>query len=229
MRSEKLTGSAKVNLIDVIRADIVRGRLRPGEKLSAAAIAETHDASLTVVREALNRLTGEQLVSSEPQIGFSVRPASYDDFVDLLDQRVMLENIALRRCMAAASVDWQAEVLAAHHRLARTPMLDPADPGELNPVWLERHELFHDTVLRGCGSRRLFESIRRLSFEADIYYRAFLPATGRDESSMVAEHETLTTAILNGDVDGAVALLTTHQEKTRDEMLPLLAALEQTA
>lgn len=225
MRSERANGTAKVNLVEVIRADIVRGRLRPGEKLSAASLAETHDASLTVVREALNRLAGEQLVNFEPQIGFSVRPVSYDDFVDLLDQRIMLENIALRRCMTKASVDWQAEVLAAHHKLARTAMIDPDDATELNPLWLERHDAFHQTVLQGCGSRRLYQSILRLSFEAEIYYRALLPVAGRDDN-MVAEHEKLVSAILSGDIDEAISVLTSHQEKTRDVLLPLLELLE---
>ncbi|MDE1180508.1 GntR family transcriptional regulator [Paraburkholderia sp.] len=225
MRTERANGAAKVNLVEVIRADIVRGRLRPGEKLSAAALAETHEASLTVVREALNRLAGEQLVNFEPQIGFSVRPVSYEDFVDLMDQRILLENVALRRCMATASVDWQAEVLASHHKLSCTPMIDPDDATELNPLWLERHDAFHSTVLQGCGSRRLYQAVLRLSHEAEVYYRALLPVSGRDDG-MVAEHEKLVAAILGGDVDEAIALLTAHQEKTRDELLPLLALLE---
>ena len=41
-----------------IRADILAGRARPGERLRLAALAERHGVSLSVVREALTRLSG---------------------------------------------------------------------------------------------------------------------------------------------------------------------------
>jgi DNA-binding GntR family transcriptional regulator len=221
MRLAKEESIAKSTLVEVLREDIVRGRLQPGQRLKAASLAKNHEASLTVVREALNRLAGEQLVDFEPQMGFAVRRLSVEDLCDLVDQRVVFESIALRRCMASASVEWQSEVLAAHHRLARTPMIEPGKNSELNVQWIERHDEFHSVVLQACGSARLFRTIRQMAQEAQIYHRALLPVVSRDEE-MEQEHAQLVNAILEGDSDQAIRILAQHQEKTRDVMLPLL-------
>ena len=223
MRVAKEPAAAKGNLFEVLRDDIVRGRLQPGQRLKAASLAKNHDASLTVIREALNRLAGEKLVDFEPQIGFSVRQMSAADLLDLTEQRIVWETVALRRCMDLASVEWQSEVLAAHHRLARTPMVD-AD-GELSLQWLERHDDFHAVVLQACGSPRLFRNIRQMAHEAAIYHRALLPVVASDQD-MEDEHKRLLEAILDNDVELAIELLACHQEKTRDQMLPLLERLE---
>jgi GntR family carbon starvation induced transcriptional regulator len=221
MRLVKDESTAKSSLLEVLRGDIVRGRLQPGQRLKTASLAKNHGASLTVVREALSRLAGEQLVDFEPQMGFAVRQLSVEDLCDLVDQRILFESIALRRCMASADVEWQSEVLAAHHRLARTPMLEPGKDSELSAQWIERHDEFHSVVLNACGSPRLFRTIRQMAQETQIYHRALLPVVSRDEE-MEQEHAQLAEAIIEGDCDQAIHLLVLHQEKTRDVMLPLL-------
>jgi DNA-binding GntR family transcriptional regulator len=60
-----------------------------------------------------------------------------------------------------------------------------------------------------------------LSDAAEIYHRALLPVVSRDRE-MEAEHTELLNAILAGDSDKAVRVLTSHLEKTRDVMLPVL-------
>jgi GntR family carbon starvation induced transcriptional regulator len=223
MRLAKDESTAKSSLVEVLRADIIHGRLQPGQRLKAASLAKNHGASLTVVREALSRLAGEQLVDFEAQMGFAVRQLSVEDLCDLVDQRVLFESIALRRCMAAADVEWQSEVLAAHHRLARTPMIEAGKDSHLSAQWIERHDEFHSVVLNACGSARLFRAIRQMAQEAQIYHRALLPVVSRDEE-MEQEHAQLVEAILDGDCEQAIRVLTLHQEKTRDVMLPLLSS-----
>jgi GntR family carbon starvation induced transcriptional regulator len=221
MRLVKSESAAKSSLVEVLRGDIVRGRLQPGQRLKAALLARDYGASLTVVREALSRLAGEQLVDFEPQMGFAVRQLSAEDLSDLVDQRVLFESIALRRCMASANIEWQSEVLAAHHRMARTPMIEAGKESELNPQWVERHDEFHSVVLNVCGSARLFRCIRQMAQETQIYHRALLPVVSRDEE-VEQEHAQLVDAILSGECEQAVQLLVLHQERTRDVMLPLL-------
>jgi DNA-binding GntR family transcriptional regulator len=173
------------------------------------------------VREALNRLAGEKLVEFEPQFGFAVRGLSAEDLIDLVDQRATLEELALRRSIARSTVDWQSEVLAAHHRLSKEPLTTDAQPGVLNPEWMARHDEFNFVMLRACGSPRLFELVRQLADAAEIYHRALLPIVGQDRA-LDAEHQELLDAILGGDADTAVAVLKSHLLMTRDAMLPLL-------
>lgn len=222
--AERPRRSLNDSLVESLRNDILRGRLRPGERLKTTPIAFAHNASLTVVREALNRLAGERLVEFEPRIGFAVRTISADDLRDLVEQRVIFESIALRRCMQSASVEWHADVLAAHHLLAHTVMTEENEDGpRLSETWITRHDRFHEVVLSRCGSPRLFDVIRRMAAEAEVYQRALLPHAGLDRQTE-DEHRALTEAILAGDIDQALALLARHQESTRDEMLPLLTA-----
>ena len=55
-----------------LRADILGGRFAPGQRLRPSELAASNGVSLNVVREALNRLAGERLVSASPQQGFAV-------------------------------------------------------------------------------------------------------------------------------------------------------------
>ncbi len=222
MRVSKDGASLNSRLFEALRAEIIGGELLPGQRLKVAALATLHDVSLNVVREALNRLAGEKLVDFEPQQGFTVRSLSAEDLEDLVDQRVIFEGLALRRCIERSSIEWQSEVLAAHHRLDRTPLLvDKGATKVLNPQWVARHDEFHSVMLQGCSSPRLFQMIRQMAEAAEMYHRALLPAVNSD-SQRDSEHRELLEAVLEGDADRAVRVLTTHVERTRDLMLPLL-------
>lgn len=219
MRTEK-SGNLIGQVYEGIRGQLLTGELQPRQRLRLATLAAANGVSLNVVREALNRLAGEGLVEIEPNCGFSVRGLSSEDLLDLVEQRVLFESIALRRCMSHSSPDWQASVIAAHHRLHKTPVVD--ETGVINPLWLTRHDEFHRAMLEACGSPRLFQMIRQMADAAEMYQRALLPLSDRD-AEMDSEHKDLVDAILAEDVDKAIEILTIHLEKTRDVMLPLLA------
>jgi GntR family carbon starvation induced transcriptional regulator len=221
MRSEKGGGTLITRVFVDLRAQLLSGEFAPRQRLRVATLAGAHGVSLNVVREALNRLAGEGLVDVEPNCGFSVRGLSVEDLLDLVAQRVVLESIALRLCIEHSSADWQASVLAAHHRLRKTPLTLDNESESLNPQWISRHDDFHRVMLEACGSPRLFQMVRQLADAAEMYHRALLPATGRDEE-MEREHEALLNAILAEDADAAIDVLKTHLERTRDMMVPLL-------
>jgi GntR family carbon starvation induced transcriptional regulator len=223
MRMGKEGLTLNVRIFDALRTDIVTGKLPPGQRLKALSLAKYYEVSLNVIREALNRLAGEKLVEVEPQLGFAVRTLSSEDLQDLVQQRILLEGIALRECILRNGVHWQSQVLAAHHRLIKTQMTLDSKPRIVNPEWLARHADFHQVILEACGSKRLFQIIRELSDAAEMYHRALLPVVGRDRE-MESEHTELLKAIMAADADKAVRVLTAHLEKTRNVML---AALKQ--
>jgi DNA-binding GntR family transcriptional regulator len=221
MRVGKDGQTLNSRVFDALRSEILNGKLLPGQRLKASSIAESYDVSLNVIREALNRLAGEKLVDVEPQFGFAVRGLSAEDLEDLVRQRVILEGIALRQCIQRNGVEWQSRVLAAHHRLIKTALTVGSKSRAINPEWLARHADFHQVILEACGSRRLFQIVRELSDAAEIYHRALLPVVSRDRE-METEHTELLNAILAGDADKAVRVLTSHLEKTRNVMMTVL-------
>jgi GntR family carbon starvation induced transcriptional regulator len=203
-----------------LRAEILAGHLGAGQKLKISELCSTYGVSLNVVREALNRLTGERLVQSDPQIGFAVSTISPQDLVDLINVRISIECLALRSAIEKGNVEWESRILAAHHRLAHTPIISD-DPTSFSAEWIRVHSEFHSILVEGCSSPRLLEIVRRLSETALIYQRNLLPlaALGRD---LAAEHLGLAEAVLKRDADLAVERLTAHYERTRKDILVLL-------
>lgn len=225
MRIDKSGANLTSRVFDALRGQLLSGKLPPRQRLKVASLAAAHGVSLNVIREALNRLAGQGLVEVEPQFGFSVRGLSASDLEDLVAQRILLESIALRRCIERSCPEWQSEVLAAHHRLSKTPMKAVTNSRELSPQWLERHDDFHRVMLQACGSPRLYQVIRQMAEAAELYHRALLPVVERD-AEMEVEHAQLLDAILAENSEDAIRILTLHLEKTRDVMLPQLWGLE---
>jgi len=203
-----------------IRADILGGRTRPGERLRLAALAERHGVSLSVVREALTRLSGPgvRLVSATPQLGFSVTPLSVDELVDLTGVRCDIEALAMRQAILRGDLAWEAHLLATHHILANTPFCAPALPLRVNEVWAAAHAQFHAALVDGCGSP-LLRQVRSSLYDASERYRRWsVPADGghRDVSS---EHRELLQATLARDAERAARLLAEHIQRTADILL----------
>jgi GntR family transcriptional regulator, carbon starvation induced regulator len=221
MRNAKDGRTLNTVMFERLREEILTGKLLPGQRLKVSMLAQAHDVSLNVVREALNRLAGEQLVEVEPQHGFTVRGLSAEDLVDLVRQRAIFEGIALRQSIGRGDVEWQSNVVAAHHRLSRTPVALESDPSKLNPEWLARHEDFNFVMMQACGSPRLLQIVKQLAEAAAMYHRALLPAIS-NTGELESEHAALLNAILDCDADKAAAVLHEHLNQTRDMMLPFL-------
>src|SRR5688572_6236125 len=103
---------------DQIRSDIVFGRLEPGRRLRLERLVTGYGASVSTVREILNRLASEGLVVAEGQRGFRVTPVSPAGFHDVAAMRLLLEDYAIPRSFAAGDLEWESRVVAAHHKLS---------------------------------------------------------------------------------------------------------------
>ncbi|WP_130835770.1 GntR family transcriptional regulator [[Erwinia] mediterraneensis] len=208
-----------------LRELILTGQLIPGKKLKISELARRFDVSLNVVREALNRLTGELLVDIAPQQGFSVRSLHQDELIDLTEQRIIFESIALRKAIASGDIEWQARLIASNHRLIHTPQTLPGNPDKLNPEWHSRHEDFNFTMMENCGSKWLFLMIKQLAEAYLIYQRVLLPVVP-DQGERNTDHNELLQAILDSDAERAVSILAEHLNQTRDIMLNVLSTTE---
>src|SRR6266852_7654934 len=78
-----------------IRTDIIFGKLAPGEKLKLDRLRERYGASVSTLRELLNRLSSEGLVVAEGQRGFEVADVSAQNLRELAALRLLLETHAL--------------------------------------------------------------------------------------------------------------------------------------
>ncbi len=201
------------NLYDRLRIDLLAGRFEPGRKLQIEFLTEHYGAGQTPVREALNRLTADGLVERRDQRGFAVAGVSASDLIEITNTRCWLEEIALRKSMAAGSAQWEEEVLLACHRLAKTPRSLQQDLYEENLEWERLHRAFHYSLISACGSRWLIGFCEQLADQ--LYrYRQLSVKTVFPRRHERDEHDALLDAITAGDAELAVSLLTEHYQQT---------------
>lgn len=198
-----------------VRSDILAGRISPGQKLRPSELGATHHVSLNVVREALSRLAGERLVRALPQHGFTVIEVSIDDMADLTEVRILVETGALERSVAHGDLAWETALVAAHHRLAGTPMTEPERPEEITSDWMQAHNAFHQATMSGCGSPRLMEMAISLGAGAAIY-RHWSQRYDHGQRDIAGEHKAIFEAALSRDAERACRLHAEHISRTTE-------------
>ena len=194
-----------------VRSDILAGRYAPSSRLSPRAIASRSNVSVSVVREALTRLTEQGLVVATPQFGFSVVPLDVDDLIDMTKVRALIEGAALREAIERADVEYETLVVATHHRMSRTTYWADEAACIVTEEWGHAHSLFHSALISGSQSPRLRDLAASLRDSSERYRRwASSFAASSPRRDIASEHRALMQAVVDGDADRAVALLTEH-------------------
>src|ERR1700675_4377335 len=152
---------------DELRAELLNGVLCPGTKLRMVELARRFEVSQSVVREALTRLAEQGLAVASPQRGFRVRELSVEDIAGLTESRVEIESAALRLAIERGDVQWETQVVAAHHLLERTPVVD--DNGRFHEQCAVPHREFHQALTEGCNNARLQGVVQGLRDSAELY------------------------------------------------------------
>src|ERR1700746_891555 len=137
---------------DLLRSELLNGVLQPSQKLKMVELTERFSVSQSVIREALTRLTEQGLLVATPQRGFRGRDLSIEAIGDLTETRIQVESLALRLAVQRGDLQWETEILAAHHRLERTPVI--RDDGTVSEDWSGHHRDFHQSLLAGGGNPR---------------------------------------------------------------------------
>jgi DNA-binding GntR family transcriptional regulator len=86
-------------VVTAIREAIIRGKIKPGERLKEGAIAEQMGVSRNPVREALRQLEQEGLVVTHPNQGSFVRVFEEKDIKEIFTLRAGLESLACEMTM----------------------------------------------------------------------------------------------------------------------------------
>jgi DNA-binding GntR family transcriptional regulator len=211
---------------DLLRRDILSGTLAPGERLRTKELQARYGLGLSPLRESLQRLSAEGMVVNDAQRGFAVAPVSVAELRDLTVARTALESTMLPMAMQLGGADWEGDIVAAFHRLSRTPL--PNDPAAMADasLWELRHRSFHHALVAGCGSPWLLRLHGQLVDQSERYRKIRIlhhlesQAQVRDVN---AEHQAVMDAVLRRDAAQAVALMTQHLVATSDATARLMA------
>ncbi|MFT6911538.1 MAG: DNA-binding GntR family transcriptional regulator [Paracoccaceae bacterium] len=204
------TATVRSTTYERIKHDIIYGVLEPGLKLKLGALKDRYSASVSTLRETLNRLASEGFVVAAEQRGFFVKPVSQKDLTEIANLRILLESSALETSIANGDADWEGNLVAAHHKLnlVERRML-AGDPGQVE-LWKRYDWEFHKAMIQACNSDNLL-SLHAIIYDKYLRYQ-MLVLTSRGEEA-VAEHRAMFDAALARDSKGAIAALETHIRK----------------
>ncbi|MBW4709814.1 GntR family transcriptional regulator [Roseobacter sp. YSTF-M11] len=188
-----------------LRADILSGALFPGEKLKVADLCRRYDVGASPLREALSRLSSENLTDKTENRGFRVASISEAQYREVFELRCLLEADALQKSIRNGARDWEDRLTVAFFRLDRVPVGAPD--------WEELHRTFHVELLSEAGSILLLRYIEEL-YDQAVRYRNLSRAISDDKRDVRGEHKAVFEAAIARDMDAATAALMGHYQHT---------------
>ena len=204
------------SIYELIRDDIISGRLKANERLVVADLAVRHQTSTNPIREALQLLRGEGFVIISPNRGARVRPIDQDFVRDIYEIGVLIEPALTRWFVSMATLEDIAELERIQALIEGNNFDDPLRHSELDTafhtVMYQRHynrhaaELWwkHREVLRAVGRRFNFTLARR--------------------AAIMREHRSLIDLVKAGNADGAAALIAQHVDGSGRHILEQMRA-----
>lgn len=204
--SKMMTEYQNMPLRDVVfhtlRTGILRGDLKPGERLMEIKLAERLGVSRTPIREAIRMLQLEGLVINVPRKGAYVAKITAKDLKDVLEVRGGLENLAIR----LASVRITDEDV----RRLREQAERFRDQIGGNLIELaETDETFHTMIYQATRNHHLVQMLKNIKDQMYRYRVEYLKdRTSRE--SLAAEHMGLCDALEKHDTDEALRIMDKH-------------------
>jgi DNA-binding GntR family transcriptional regulator len=191
----------------LIRRDIIEGRLPAGMPLDQESLASEHGLSTTPVREALNRLESEGLVINRPHRRTVVAPLSMRAVAETYAVRLALDPLAARLAAKEVSDVEAARILSLAER---EPERDPV-------AALHGNRRLHRAIYAACGNEVLIGTLDVLWDRSDRYR---LVTLGNSSQLHAAhdEHLMIAKAILDGDADTAAELTRIHTERSLEHL-----------
>lgn len=210
-------GAQTSEIHDHILAEIVSGRLRPGDGIDEAAIAVRFGVSKTPIREAILQLEAEEVVEKRPRAGARVARLAADQLIELIELHSELEGAAAFHAARRATSEQKEQLqLVAGAYAARAGAGN--DAYDLNLA-------FHMSVFRAANNQALSRLIDQTGVRLVSYFRA-QEGLRRAADAAVAEHGDIVAAIVAGQADLARAAMRRHGEIASDMLLDVLAAMK---
>lgn len=201
-RPRRAAVSVTDQIVDSITDAIVERRLMPGTRLPEQQIADLFSVSRTVVRQALNQLSRDRLVTLEPSRGAAVAMPSIEEARQVFEVRRLVEG-GMARSLAASITDAQLAQLRAHLRDERTAVGRGDVTGRTRLL-----ADFHVVLARLMGNEVLAELIADLLSRSQLISLMYQSGHSAEESRN--EHVDIVEALARRDGRAATRLMEQH-------------------
>jgi DNA-binding GntR family transcriptional regulator len=138
-----------------LRRSIIMGYIKQGSRLSIKNIANKFNTSITPVRDALQMLGQEGLVTIKPRSGYYVTALTLKELRDLLDLRCVLELAAIEKATLRISSEQIEELRNVHGEYT-------GEDDASYERYTEENRQFHYLIAVASGNLALAEALGKL-------------------------------------------------------------------
>lgn len=190
-----------------MRAAIIAGRFKSGERLVERTLCDQLGVSRSVVREVIRILEAEGLVESAGLKGPVVARLDWEQARQIYDIRLLLESGAAAGCAAVADDGLRAELRAA------LAALEAAQSGGETALF-DATTRFYEVIFRAAGHHIAWEIVQRLNGRISRLRALTLATTDRHVSGQ-ARMARIAEAIMAGNAEGAAQAVRDHLTEAR--------------
>lgn len=209
--------TALSHAVSWLRAAIIGGDLRPGQRVIQDRVAESTGLSVAPVREALRVLEQEGQLDYIPRRGYFVTRLEIADLEEIYALRAILEPKAIRVALPQMDEEDFARMRAAADECAEAAM-DGAVSQEL-----AANRSFHFSLMEAPGQSHLLRLIAML-WDSTEAYRALYYNFPDERQAAVLAHEGMMDAAERGAVEEVIGMQDAHRDRALVLLRGLLAA-----
>lgn len=192
-------------IAEKITNQIISGELQPGEKIIEANYAKEFGTSRAPIRESLYLLATDGLIERIPRRGAIVKGYSEMEVYDLLELRMMLEGMAMKRL--ANLEQKQQTIERMEETIKEMDALNSSD----DKTYALLNQTFHLYLIEMSGSKIIKDMYTRLSRQLLVLQRmSFLEEAHVRKS--IEEHKVILDLIKKGLVEEARVILDLHNK-----------------
>ena len=208
-------------VFNTLRQAILKGELKPGERLMEIQLANKLGVSRTPVREAIRKLELEGLVLMIPRKGAEVAEITRQDMEDVLEVRTALEELAVKDACDHITDAQLSELKKASNEFKKA-LLEGKDL--VTCADADMH--FHDVILSATNNRRLIQMLNNLREQMYRYRMEYLKDE-RTHKTLIEEHDAIRRALKKHDKVKAGAAIRVHIDNQKRSILESLTEKEE--
>lgn len=190
-------------VFNTLRQAILRGELKPGERLMEIQLANKLGVSRTPIREAIRKLELEGLVLMIPRKGAEVAEITEKSLRDVLEVRKALEELAVQLCCEKITKEEIRELTQVADGFK-----EAVKSSDLTEI-AEADVRFHDVIYMATENQKLILLLNNLREQMYRYRMEYLKS---DEvyPQLIAEHEAIIRFITQKDKKAAMEVICRH-------------------
>jgi DNA-binding GntR family transcriptional regulator len=197
-----------------IRKMAITYQLKPGERVNEVELSRQLGVSRTPLREALNRLNTEGLLTFAPGKGFFCRHLDPKEVFDLYEVRKVLETSAIHLSVQRA----RTEQIDALDRFLRETGQEANDRTAEELVGFD--EYFHEHLIAMSGNDEMLRMLKNLN--SRIQFVRWIDIDSRKRSETQAEHRAVLSALRKRDEATCTSILEAHIDRRLDQITSVI-------